>query len=260
MTTYSKPDPVTNLTAKWQYTNAAGTTQPGIALSWTAPTVTSGTLGEYWVYVLLYNNNTNQINPIRFGQVRLTVSDTPSSAGTYTINPPATTAFFPFNWKPKTAGAFPYTVGNQDCYSFQVVSVLLEENDIYSVPTGVTVFRPAQDNSAFPMHLDPRFDINASGESATLQQDSYTEVASCVELILNTEVGTRTAIPQFGVIDPTFSNPDPAQIRAAIRSWEPRATVDIGIQFDDSANNGNQLGAPVSNVSIKILDINGTVE
>lgn len=60
-----------------------------------------------------------------------------------------------------------------------------------------------------------------------VEQDHLDDVAQCVEAILRTEQGDRLALPEFGLVDGTFTEGgvDLEEIKATILEWEPRAEV-----------------------------------
>jgi phage baseplate assembly protein W len=88
----------------------------------------------------------------------------------------------------------------------------------------------------FPLQL-------AGSDFAVREQDSTAEVVDCVSVLLLTPVGSRIAVPQYGVPE-TVDTQQPVvhhDLVAAIRQWEPRATV----LFTESPDLLNQLIARV---------------
>ena len=63
--------------------------------------------------------------------------------------------------------------------------------------------------------------------AAVSEQDSIDEIADCVYAVLVCPQGFRVELPDFGLLDPTFSTPrvDENEIREALTLWEPRATT-----------------------------------
>ena len=61
------------------------------------------------------------------------------------------------------------------------------------------------------------------------EQDSIEDVMNCVAAILRTQVGERTDLPEFGILDPTFETQpiDTAAIIQQVLAQEPRATLVI---------------------------------
>ena len=256
--TYTAPGPVTNLTAQWHQTASSTSLQPGVQLSWIAPVLTDKTtsIGGYYVYVLLKNNSTGSVDPVLFTSVRKRAVKDPKQINSYSVSAPPTTVFFPFSW---VANSSVYTNDpNADSYSFHVVVFLAQSNYAQSTSVGVTIYRPNQELYNLPAHFLPRFTLASSGQVATIQQDSYEDVANCVEMVLNTPRGFRSALPEFGIDDPTFTQVDPNTLRADLQDWEPRAIVDINIVNDDSGATGDSVGAVNANVNISITDINYT--
>jgi phage baseplate assembly protein W len=283
MSNYTTPPPVTNLKASWVNSSTSSLVTPGIKLSWTAPTVTSGTLGHYTVYVILQNKATLQMEKIQFAELNripLRNNQTNSASGTYQISPPPTSVMFPFFWtlpdgyqyatKPFLNNGVlqPY---NQS-YSFSVVSGILENEDLISNYTGVTAYEPNLQTLLIPTHFNPRFQINSSqpyvdnpdnnngtGSVATNIQNSYDEIAASVEMVLSTPLSWRTVVPEFGTPDQTFSNKiDTNVIKAALSRWEPRATTQINVVMDDSGNSNNNPGVGEAMVNVQITGIEKT--
>jgi hypothetical protein len=64
---------------------------------------------------------------------------------------------------------------------------------------------------------------------ATNQQDTNSEVAACVAVVVGFPLGYREEAPEFGIVDPTFSDRpiDTSSIEAAVETYEPRATLSI---------------------------------
>lgn len=73
---------------------------------------------------------------------------------------------------------------------------------------------------AYPVQLGP------DGTFATLRQDTLDDIRQCVEIIIRTPIGTRRALPRFGVPRMEFVNNIPtAAVLEAIYTWEPRAAA-----------------------------------
>lgn len=283
MKNYTAPPPVSNLKASWVSSSTSSLVTPGIKLSWTAPTVTSGTLSYYIVYVILQNKATLQMEKIQFAELNkipLRNNQVNNFNGTYQISSPPTSILFPFVWtlpsgyqyatKPFSNNGVPQPY-NQS-YSFSVVSGILEDEDLTSNYTGVTAYEPNLQNFVIPEHFNPRFQINSSqpyvdgpdnnngtGSVATNVQDSYDDIAASVEMVLSTPLSWRNVVPEFGTPDQTFSNRiDINVIKAALSRWEPRATTQINVVMDDSGNSGNSPGVGEAIVNVQITGIEKT--
>ena len=259
--TYTAPGPVTNLTAQWHQTASSTSLQPGVQLSWTAPVLAdkNTSIGGYYVYILLKNVSTGSVDPVLFTSVRKRAVKDPTQINSYSVGEPPTTVFFPFSWSAPSAYTDPINpLSSRDSYSFHVVAFLAQSNDAQSDSTGVTIYRPNQQMFNLPSHFNPRFTLASSGQVVTMEQDSYQDVANCVEMVLNTPKNLRSALPEFGIDDPTFTQVDPNALRADLQDWEPRAVIDISIFNDDSGLTGDSVGAVNANVQILITDINYT--
>lgn len=72
------------------------------------------------------------------------------------------------------------------------------------------------------------FRLNAKGTALeVVEQDSFEEIAACVEMTLATPLGWRLENPDFGLRDQTFGEggADLHEIQNTISMWEPRADV-----------------------------------
>jgi len=71
----------------------------------------------------------------------------------------------------------------------------------------------------------PQFDLPFTG--AEVEQDSIEEVTQSVETLLRTPLGMYDENPDYGVVDPTFTEGDVnlQDIQVAISTWEDRADV-----------------------------------
>jgi phage baseplate assembly protein W len=99
--------------------------------------------------------------------------------------------------------------------------------------------------------LNPHFDLpfRFSGKSvAVVEQDSYEDIANCVESILRTPQGYRDDEPDFGnPLDAFETIPVNTDIIAdAIAVQEPRATVLLN-EYPDA------LDSLVDNIRVEIL-------
>ena len=282
---YPIPSPVTNLTSQWVAPSDNTSESAGINLSWTAPTIESGngTIGGYSVYVLMQSDVTYRIDYILFDNITPSLVKIPFTNG-YELADPFTKAFFPFSWKAPVEYDYPIfssdleiTSGGEDLeyqkiadsYSFHVVVYLEEDDTVQSVPVGTTIFMPNHGvvGSPLPYHLNPRFKIKSytpynaigawsePGDVALFLQDSYEEVASSLEMLLNTPKNRRTVVPDYGIDDPTFTtNTDVNGIRSAVSRWEPRANVEISTNMSTPTDNGNDQ----TQINVKILSIEKT--
>jgi phage baseplate assembly protein W len=83
-----------------------------------------------------------------------------------------------------------------------------------------------------------------NGSAVVNEQDSDDDLADCVYAICVTSPGTRDELPDFGLVDPTFSQ-QPLDATAAanqIQQWEPRVQILIDAapdRFDGAVVNAN---------------------
>lgn len=77
-------------------------------------------------------------------------------------------------------------------------------------------------------HFQLPFVLDPDGVRVT-EQDSLDEVTDCVQAVLRTTLGERIELPDFGRPDQAFrqNGADLEQLRDAVDTWEPRATVEI---------------------------------
>lgn len=217
------PNPISNLTATW----IGGT---GIELDWTAATdATNGS--SYLIYVLL---GANTISPTWSLVSTISAQIVNSAAGIVAL-PPATSYQYP--WSSATVlwtngSATPNTL------AFQVV-----QTDVTGTPSiGVTVsaMPPSQTLQTAPPHLPNSLSLDAFGQFAVNDQDSYAEIADSVEVVVGTQIGQRTALPDFGTLDPTFTYPvDTDAILNSINEWEERAYPTISVNYEDVIGGGD---------------------
>lgn len=81
-------------------------------------------------------------------------------------------------------------------------------------------------------HFDIPFRFAPGGGPALVQeQDEFEEVRNSVIAVLSTEEGTRLDVPDFGIPPQTFreGGVNTNAILAALRRWEPRAEVILGV-------------------------------
>lgn len=78
-------------------------------------------------------------------------------------------------------------------------------------------------------HLAMPFAIGPGGSALTLQQDTNAEVIQSVAMLVGTRPGTRTMAPKFGMADPTFTGINQPALKLAVRTWEPRASVNVAV-------------------------------
>jgi phage baseplate assembly protein W len=86
---------------------------------------------------------------------------------------------------------------------------------------------------AFPIRF-----TGPGGYYATDDQDTNSEVTTCVRNICAFERGTRIERPDFGIADPTLKVMpiDVDDIANAISTWEPRAEAEIETIIDLEGN------------------------
>ena len=66
----------------------------------------------------------------------------------------------------------------------------------------------------------------------------------------------RTVVPEFGIIDPTFSEGfDQGELTRSLRRWEPRAEVEVQATFDTSEISPDSLGGTNAIVNVNITNI-----
>ena len=228
------PNPISNLTATW----ISGT---GIELDWTAATdATNGSF--YLVYVLL---NVSSVAPTWNLVTTIGAQIVNGPSGIVAL-PPATSYQYPWAsalvlWSTKVAAP--------NALAFQVVQADSSGN----TSTGVTVsaIAPAQTSPSAAPHLQNLPALDAFGQFLVNTQDSYAEIADSVEIIVGTQIGQRPALPDFGILDPTFTYPvDANGISSAIATWDERAVPTISVTYEDVIGGGD------TNVTIALATTN----
>ena len=77
-------------------------------------------------------------------------------------------------------------------------------------------------------HLRIPFRIDRTGTAEVVEQDSFEEIAQCVQTLVTTRLGERVEVPDYGIPDQVFlSEPavQSASLATQIEQWEPRATA-----------------------------------
>lgn len=74
-----------------------------------------------------------------------------------------------------------------------------------------------------------KFPFEFDGQKfAEVEQDTFDDVAGCVQVVLRTPLGFRDALPEFGTPNPTFKAPPSVEAqRRAVAEWEPRAQATV---------------------------------
>lgn len=82
-------------------------------------------------------------------------------------------------------------------------------------------------------HLDVPY-RRVNGAPVVNEQGSLADIAACVYAVAVTEIGARDELPDFGILDPTFSQqPVQAQpLLQQIERWEDRATLLASVSPD----------------------------
>lgn len=86
-----------------------------------------------------------------------------------------------------------------------------------------------------------------------VEQDTWEEVAQCVQTLLTTTEGDRIELPTYGIPSPVFStisSTDASELQARIAQWEPRAQAFVDISID-------ALDELVEHIRVRLLDIPG---
>ena len=211
------PNPISNLTATW----VSGT---GIELDWTAATDATND-SFYLVYVLI---NVSTTTPTWTLVATLGAEIVNGPEGIVALAPSTS---YQYPWSSATV-LWASGIVAPSSLAFQV----LQSDDLGNTSTGVTVsaISPAQTFPTAPPHLQNIPAIDAFGQFLVNNQDSYSEVADSVEMIVGTQIGQRPALPDFGILDPTFTYPiDTDSMRASIVNWDDRAVPTITASYED---------------------------
>lgn len=80
-------------------------------------------------------------------------------------------------------------------------------------------------------HLSVPFNINRRGHAETVEQDTSTEIAQSVAVLIATHPGERRAVPSYGIEDLAFQDAayvtEDTWLMEAVERWEPRADVSL---------------------------------
>jgi phage baseplate assembly protein W len=83
---------------------------------------------------------------------------------------------------------------------------------------------PDNPHFAFPFRIQ-------GGRANVREQDDPDEIMDAAVAVVGTAPSSRTDIPAFGCKDQAF-NPNPNAIRAALDTWEPRASYLVTLSPD----------------------------
>lgn len=83
-------------------------------------------------------------------------------------------------------------------------------------------------------HFSFPFQFEEMSGAATVEQDSYEDVLSCVAAVVVCPIGACSVLPTFGIPDSKFSGSlDGGDVSAAVQYWEPRADATAVAQAVD---------------------------
>lgn len=94
------------------------------------------------------------------------------------------------------------------------------------------------DGDASAPHFDLPFRLTPSG-AVLVEQDTYEDVANCVEAIVRTPQGWRDEMPDFGIPSYEFDEQPilkHSELQNIIHAQESRATVDVSEMVDPGDN------------------------
>lgn len=74
-------------------------------------------------------------------------------------------------------------------------------------------------------HFSFPFRFNANGSAEVVEQDTFEEVEQGVKVLLLTNIGERLEVPDFGIDDMPFTDPDLEVVRVSAHEWDERASV-----------------------------------
>ena len=214
-------DAITELTASW-------VPNQGVQLNWTAADdATTGS--SYIVYVL---TNTDQVIPTWSVATKLDANVSRTIAQTvYSLTPPLTSYIF----------TFPQNKSNS--YAFNVVHV--DGTGVASEGVTVSVFPASVFPSNIPTHFQNQISIDSFGQFTTNLQDTYEEISSNVAMLLGTIVGSRSAVPTYGIPDLPLTQINASSIQGEISKWEDRANALVTLKYDD--NNNASISVKIAN-------------
>lgn len=143
---------------------------------------------------------------------------------------------------------FAAAAGNAVVASPATATILVQGWNVGLAPTPAVVPPVAYPAGTVP-HLAVPFQIGPTGIPLIVQQDSIDDLTSCVQMALGCVKGTRLAVPDFGVSDPTFTGVDVGELENDVALYEPRVTTDISVSWPDGDGEANvtALVYPVAN-------------
>jgi hypothetical protein len=235
------PNPISNLTATW----IGGT---GIELDWTAATDATNE-SFYLVYVLI---DVSTVTPTWTLVTTIGAEIVNGPTGVVAL-PPATSYQYP--WASALV-LWDSGIVAPSSLAFQI----LQSDDEGNLSTGVSVsaIAPAQTFPTAPPHLQNLPALDAFGQFLVNNQDSYAEIADSVEIIVGTQIGQRPALPDFGILDPTFTYPiDTVGISNAITTWDKRAIPTVTASYEDGGDVNVTIALATTNTNSGAGAFNG---
>jgi hypothetical protein len=126
--------------------------------------------------------------------------------------------------------------------------VHIDSSGAQSDPVSIlSVQTNAYEYSGIP-HFDNNFVVNTTTQNfSTTSQNSQTEIANCVSVVLGTIPGQRSLVPYFGLEDLPINKINVSDITQVINSWESRAQVTVSNYYDEY--NQAQINVKVSSNS-----------
>ena len=120
----------------------------------------------------------------------------------------------------------------------------------YDSPSSYDQFYPiaiGQPGPSLP-HLALPLVVGPGGAFNSVQQGTLAEVSQCVEMIVGTQQGQRTAVSKFGIPQQAFLEPgaNAGDISSACLTWEPRASVQV------TTNNTSPIGTSTVSISVNL--------
>jgi phage baseplate assembly protein W len=107
--------------------------------------------------------------------------------------------------------------------------------------------------TALVPHFAWPFRIDSTGSAAVVEQDTWEDVAQCVQILLTTVQGDRLELPDYGIPSPLFDTLDSFDstgILSLIDHWEKRAQATLDITTDN-------IDELVRHIEVRLLDIIG---
>jgi len=212
-------EPVTNFNLTWGQS-------VGITASWTA--AEDVTTNSYYL-LYIFDQNLTYPNYMFWKKIVPFAQKVSGQAG-YVLQPPSTVYLLPWS------DVLNFGKNNRAPAAISMKIIHVDSTEAFSDPVSDTAYPRAVSNFIGAPHLNNYFDFDSFGQARVTPQDSYEEISDNVKMLLDTPLGSRTAVPGYGTEDVPLTTINTQMIETSIRQWETRANPVVTVTYDDDNN------------------------